>query len=106
MLIEIDLRHAAPALTLCDPDDFGAFKIVGRGPATDTERRVRALERLGRVTPDGHVFVSAETLVTMAGDHAREPHWLTSLEAMHAYAREHGWTDDTGAIRGHVQWTP
>jgi hypothetical protein len=105
MVIEIDLRVTPPAVALREPDDFGGFKIVGLGRKSDREQLAHELWRIGRVSEDGHVFIAADTLLTIAGDRAREREWLVLLDGMHAYARARGWTDSTGAIRGHVEWS-
>jgi hypothetical protein len=104
MVIQIDLRGEPPAVDLREPDDFGAFKIVGLGGENDHAQRAQALRRIGTVREDGHVFISVETLLELAGERAHQPRWLASLDGMQAYARAHEWTDPTGAIQGHVEW--
>jgi hypothetical protein len=106
MVIEIDLRAEPPAVNLREPDDFGAFKVVGLAGENDDARCAQALRRIGTVDEDGRVFIAVETLLALAGDHAHEPRWLASLDGMQAYARAHEWTDPTGAIQGHVEWIP
>ena len=106
MVIEIDLRAEPWAVSLREPNDFGAFKIVGLGGENHHAQRAQALRRIGTVDEDGHVFIAVETLLELAGDRAREPRWLASLDGMRAYARAHQWTDPRGAIQGHVEWFP
>jgi hypothetical protein len=104
MVIDVDLRSAPAAVRLVEPDDFRAFKILARGPASGGEPLDAAVGGFGRVSGDGHVFVDVEALRALAGEHGRDRGWLASLDAMLAYARARGWTDDNGALRGHVQW--
>jgi hypothetical protein len=105
MVIDVDL-HAAPAtVRLVEPDDFGAFKLIARAPEMDRERLEPAIERLGRLTADGHVVVDVTAVKALAGERGTEPRWLASLDGMLEYAGAHGWLDDEGAIRAHVEWT-
>jgi hypothetical protein len=105
MVIDIDLRAAPPTVQLIEPEDFGAFKIIARAPAADREHLEYAVERLGRLTAGGHVFVDVTAVKGLAGERATEPRWLASLDGMLQYAGAHGWTDDAGAIRAHVEWS-
>jgi hypothetical protein len=41
----------------------------------------------------------------LAGERVTEPPWLASLDGMLECAGAHGWLDDEGAIRAHVEWT-
>lgn len=104
MLIDIDLWAAPAAVQLVEPDDFGAFKILARGAATSRDRFEHAVKRFGYMTEDGHVFVDVGAVRSLAGERARERDWLGSFHEMLELARAHGWTDDAGAIRAHVQW--
>jgi hypothetical protein len=102
MVIDVDLRAAPAAVRLIQAEDFRAFKVVARGPAGG-ERLAAAVGRLGRLSGDGHVFVDVAALRALAGERGRARDWLASLDAMLEHARGHGWTDDTGAIRGHIE---
>jgi hypothetical protein len=105
MVINVDL-HAAPAtVRLVEPDDFGAFMIIARSPEVDRERLEPAVGRFGRMTADGHVAVDVTAVKALAGERATESGWLASLDGMLAYAGAHGWLDDEGAIRAHVEWS-
>jgi hypothetical protein len=105
MVIDVDL-HAAPAtVRLVEPDDFGAFMIIARSPEMHRERLEPAVERLGRMTADGHVVVDVTAVKALAGELATQSGWLASLDGMLAYAGAHGWLDDKGAIRAHVKWS-
>jgi hypothetical protein len=105
MMIDVDL-HAGPAtVRLVEPDDFGAFMIFVRSPGMDRERLEPAVARLGHMTADGHVVVDVTAIKALAGERATQPGWLASLDGMLEYAGAHGWLDDTGAIRAHVEWS-
>jgi hypothetical protein len=105
MMIEIDLQTTPPSIAFRQPDDFDTFKIVARGGSHHLDRLGEALARIGRVDEDGYAFIAVQTLSAMAGERARDADWLASLHDMHSHARAHGWTDATGAIRGHVELT-
>lgn len=84
MVIDVDLSALPPVVTLLEPDDFRGFKVV-----------VRAAE---------HAAVPVAVLEDLAGpDRAADPAWRAGLEAMLAYAAEHGWVLADGAIRAHVE---
>lgn len=78
---------------LRDVDNTRELKIVcGEGAV---------LDGLGRVDDD-HVFLDPEMLRAMAGDRGNDPDWTTEFNGMVAYARAKGWTDESGAVRAHV----
>ncbi|MFT3865123.1 MAG: hypothetical protein QM729_12680 [Solirubrobacterales bacterium] len=100
MRIDLKADPEAGAPTLHEPDDFKGFSVLleGEGPAA------AALARLGRVADDGeHVFVDPQVLRELAGDRAADPAWSASLEGMIGFAAEHGWVDEAGFIRAHVE---
>ncbi|MCX6385254.1 MAG: hypothetical protein NTV40_01230 [Solirubrobacterales bacterium] len=82
MDLVIDTSTVPPTTTLEDPTEFGSFKVTLRS--------------------SDHVYVPVEDLIQAAGAHADDPQWRAGLEAMLAYAQEHGWIKD-GAIRAHVE---
>lgn len=87
-------------VALHDPEDFKAFSVLieGDGPAGE------ALAGLGRVDDDReHVHVDPEVLLRLAGDRANDPSWRESLDAMIAFAAKHGWVDESGFIRAHIE---
>jgi hypothetical protein len=78
--------HADLTVTeLRGADDFAAFKVVASRPS--------------------HVWISPAEIERLAGDWAADPSWREGLERMLAYAREHGWVDERGAVRAHVEWS-
>lgn len=105
MVIDIDVAAVPAVVQLVEPDDFAAFKIVARGAAAESGALASAIERIGRMTAAGEVFVDVEALRSLAGDRARDAGWLGALERMLSYAREKGWTDGAGAVQAHIQWT-
>jgi hypothetical protein len=81
--IEIDLATVPPLVTLEDPEDFGAFKVVVREPE--------------------NAWVAPEQLVALAGELGSSAGWRDGLQRMLDYAGEHGWVREDGAIRGHLE---
>jgi SOS response regulatory protein OraA/RecX len=99
--VEIHLRPEAPA-ELRDADDFRAFKVVAHGFRSPARLR-RALDEVGRAVHDGHVFVRAEWLHAHAEDAPDPADWRRRLDEMIKVAARHGWLDDAGRIRAHVE---
>ncbi|HEY7618602.1 MAG TPA: hypothetical protein VH834_02470 [Solirubrobacteraceae bacterium] len=83
MYIELDTSAVPPALALRESEDFKMFKIVVR----DAD----------------HVWVELDQIKSLAGEQGNDPGWLQQFEGMVAYAREHGYIDDRGRMRGHVE---
>lgn len=86
MLIEISLSAVPPAVTLREPDDFTAFKLV--------------------VRHGEHSWIAPEQLIALAGDRGNDPAWREQLDGMLGYARTKGWIGEDGAIRAHVEVAP
>jgi hypothetical protein len=80
MILRIDVGSAPPLLTLLESDDLKAFKA--------------------EVTVGSHLWVAPEQLERLGPASAE---WKRGLEAMVAFAAEHGWTDDEGRVRAHVE---
>lgn len=99
MTIEVTSEGSNGGTTLRDPDDFKAFavRVVGDGPAS------AALAELGRTDGDDHVYVDPAVLLRLAGERGEEAGWRESLDEMIAFAAKHGWVDDAGFIRAHVE---
>lgn len=83
MFIEVDLGTVPPALALRETDDFKMFKVVVR----DAD----------------HVWVDLDQITALAAECADEPGWRDGLDGMVGYAKEHGYIDDHGRMRGHVE---
>lgn len=98
----IDTSTQPPAITLEEPDVFTAFSVVIDGQ-TDQVVEHGALERLGAVADEGHVFVEQERVLSLAGERATDTAWREQLDGMIGYAQSKGWVDDAGRIRAHVE---
>jgi hypothetical protein len=83
MWVRVDLTELPPVVALEEPDDFQDFKVV-----------VGSCE---------HCFVRLGLVKALAGERADDPEWRRRFDAMIAYAREHGWIGDDGAIRAHIE---
>lgn len=84
MYVELDLALVPPAIELREPDDFTAFKIL-----------VKPIDESG---------VLPAVLRALAGKRAEDAEWQGNFERMLASAAEHGWIQEDGAIRAHVEW--
>jgi hypothetical protein len=117
MELVVDLTSGA--VTLEDPEDLQAFAVQVVGPRAAEGPGHGALGALaaalsvhdaGTVTPDGDVLVPVEAVRRLAGRSAAHrgrtlgPRWESGLTAMLEYASAHGWVDDDGAVRAHVEW--
>ena len=102
MFIRVHRSRSDTDVSLEEPDDFKAFKVV----APDRDRLAETVASFGRPADEDeeHVFVRVEALKALAGDRGEDPEWAASLERMLAYASEHGWLDEHGAVRAHVEW--
>jgi hypothetical protein len=80
--IRVDLSQVPPLVELCDQEDFTSFKVSVQAPP--------------------HAWIDPSTLTTMAG-RADDGAWQSKLTSMIAYARSHGWLDESGRIRAHVE---
>jgi hypothetical protein len=70
---------------LREPDEFGAFEVVA--------------------ARQSHLWITPEQIRELAGTHADDPSWQAGFERMLAYAQAHGWVNDEGAVRAHVEWS-
>jgi len=78
--------HANLTLSeLRDPGDFASLKVVAPQPS--------------------HIWVTREEFARLAGAAAEDPAWRDGLEKMFDYAASHGWCNEAGAVRAHVEWT-
>jgi hypothetical protein len=81
----VELDAELNLVGLRDASDFGALKVLA--------------------AQQSHVWVSREEFVALAGDQANDPSWLEGLDKMFAYAESHGWVNEDGAVRAHVEWS-
>ena len=90
------------AVALDDVDNFRAFSVAA---ACDADLLASALATAGRLDTGGHAWISRDWLVENGRPH--DPEWRASLDAMLAYAKDHGWIDEaTDSIRAHVEYIP
>ena len=86
---------------LVEPDNFGAFKVVVTAGISG-ESLDAAMARIGRMHDD-HVYVDPASLEELAGERALDVEWVEGLAAMTGYASKHGWVDESGWIRAHIE---
>ena len=105
MFVSIDL-HGSAQPELAEPTAFDAFKVVVDGEAAGDRAAVAdALAACGWLDESGDAFVSIDRLLELAGDHAASQEWRAQFEQMVAFARKHGWLDESGAaIRAHIEY--
>jgi hypothetical protein len=100
MEIHLDAQGGA---TVLEPTNFKSFKVVAHGLSDPVALR-DALVALGLPEEEGqHVFVSREWLESNAGEVAGSDSWKEGLTAMVEVAGRHGWVDEAGRIRAHVE---
>lgn len=90
-------------VVLEEADDFRRFSIRFDPAARGAAAAEDALARIAR--PDGeHAWVAEEALRALAPCRG-DPAWAAGLAGMIAFARKHGWVDDQGGIRAHIETT-
>ena len=95
--MEVALGSAGPELV--SPGDLQSFKVLVTGD-------VSLSSSFGVMSADGaYVFVEPEWILQHAGELGNDPSWLTGFQSMIRYAAERGWTDGSGRVRAHVEWT-
>jgi hypothetical protein len=91
--------------TLREAGNFHSFSVsVTLPPDGGRVDALRALEQIGRVETNDHVYVPASVIRQLAGPATGEPGWEESLLGMVEYAARRGWVDDDGALRAHIEW--
>jgi hypothetical protein len=108
MFVEIDVRRdSAGEAVLREEDDFGAFKILIHARDLSEPAVTAALEKLGTVDPDGHVWLAIDTVKALAGLRAHDDAWLSSFERMLGYAAGLGFVDaERQRMRAHCELAP
>ncbi|QIG42836.1 hypothetical protein G5V58_08690 [Nocardioides anomalus] len=81
---------------LDEPWEFGRLSVRLTDP-------VGTVGDWARPLPDDHVAVAPALLLELAGPLAADPEWRAGLDAMLAYAGQHGWLEDDGWVRIHVE---
>ena len=96
-------RGDAVDLELCDADNFREFKLVAEGDR-DADRLATAITTIGRMDGSDHVWLDPDGVAALPGARTSDAAWAKSFAGMVEYARDHGWVDEGGAVRAHVEW--
>lgn len=91
--------------TLEGVDDFTSLRLTGTAPATGAARATLAAAGIDLTDDLTHGHIEPATFSRLAGAAADRPDWQTGLRGMLAYAAGKGWTDETGRIRAHAEWS-
>ncbi|MES5483333.1 hypothetical protein QMZ05_11310 [Bradyrhizobium sp. INPA03-11B] len=101
MLVRINDQLIA---ALEEADDLKRFSVAIDAPAKDLPSLKDALQDVGLLSDDGHMWVSEDWL-RKASPRSSDEAWQQNLTAMIDAVREFGWIDEqTSAIRAHVVW--
>jgi hypothetical protein len=100
VIVRVDVRGAEPQVSLAEPDDFKAFKLV---LTDDRPSLATQLAGTGIAGVEEHAWIEIDAVRRLAGD-AATPEWEDSFSKMLDYARSKGWVDDERAtVRAHVE---
>ncbi len=83
-----------------EPDDCGAFKLVGRDVGPDEVQG--AVSGIGIYGGDC-AWIEPEVVRTLAESRVGDD-WDERFDAMVAYAVSKSWVDEEGRIRAHIEW--
>jgi hypothetical protein len=90
-------------VALKKPHDFTRFHIE-----TDYTSTALLADALSRYRPGvlngAYAYVYPAALERLAPADSSTSEWNDRLRQMITYARDHGWTDATGRLRGHCVW--
>jgi hypothetical protein len=122
MEVVVDLGTAEVALH--QPDDLQRFAVravshrtdggAADGPATTALASLTAALRehdIGRVDPDGTVFIPPDAVRTLAARAATNAggqlpaEWETNFALMLEFAVSKGWIASDGAMAAHIEWS-
>jgi hypothetical protein len=129
MELVVDLTDATVSVWL--PDDFERLSVRvltgvpatgdagptagDAGPGEDAGMPVEgalgalaaalSVHDLGTVDPTGEVHLEPASLRSLAGGSDPDGAWVAGFDAMVAGAVEHGWVDEDGCLRAHVDWS-
>lgn len=102
MYIEVMINDGAPALQVCEQDDFTSFKIVVVGDlSAQDDDLAQALARLGPRTEAG-VLVPPALVISLAG-RDEDADWLARFGQMLEAAGKYGWVQADGSVQAHVE---
>jgi len=92
------------SVSLEDPGNLRAFKVVVEGSADKIDNARRALMGLADVSDKDTAWVF-EAGLRKRPEVAHDAAWQQSLGGMIDKARPHGWIDDARkAIKAHIEW--
>ena len=94
------IRIANAAATLEAPEDLKRFKLVVSGGLEGADLQ-QALGTAGRLEGE-HVWV-APAWLTQASGLGTDPAWLEEFGRMLGFAAKHGWVNEAGEIRAHIE---
>jgi hypothetical protein len=100
--LQVDIAANPPAVELRDRDNLGKLSIRVRGEPTMDQLRI-ALAEYARLDDVNHAYIQIAALCTLAGDSARNEDWRDAFDGMIDCARAHGWVDQDGAVRAHIE---
>jgi hypothetical protein len=88
-----------------EPKDFKNFKVQVDSDAASFDALRSAVAHVVTFDDAQTAWVSASVLCEWPQLHD-DPEWRSSLQAMIAKARPHGWIKETPlSIRAHIEWT-
>ncbi len=91
-------------VSLEEPDNFRAFKLVVTGNPTKLDEVRKTLAGIAELPDEKTAWISEKALREWDAT-TRDPAWQQNLSAMIEKARPHGWIDDTrNAIKAHIEW--
>jgi hypothetical protein len=96
---------AGGVVTLEDPGNFRAFKLVIEGGPAALDAARRALAGTAELPDRSTAWVFAAAL-RRRPEVAQDADWQKGFDTMIEKARPHGWIDEQRqAIKAHVEWT-
>jgi hypothetical protein len=96
-------RGDGDELELRDADNFREFKVTADGER-DADRLAAAITPIGRMDGLDHVWLKPDGVAALSGARPSDPAWEKSFAGMLEHAAGHGWVDERGAVRAHVEW--
>jgi hypothetical protein len=99
MYLDVDLSSHPAAITLREPDDFKAFKLVRRGEGD----LATAIADVGRARDEHHAYLRPDAVRALAGALGHDARWQEGFAAMLDFAGKHGWIADDGSVRAHIE---
>lgn len=99
MFVKVFADHS---ITLEEPENFRAFKLVVTGNPSVLGTVRKALEGVAELPDEKTAWVS-EAALRRAGP--QDDAWQKNLSAMIEKAKPHGWIDEQRkAIKAHIEW--